>query len=80
MLLIKSTLISLSAMLVSSTSVFTPPVQEVVDTEYCYSVSVTLNAPGGVGSASVEVSACGDTPMEGLFNLGVAVRHAYAQQ
>jgi len=80
MLLIKSTLLSISAMLVSATSIYSPPPAEAVAIDYCYSVTVTLNVPGGGPGLSVEVSACGNTPSEGLFNLGAAVRHAYNNQ
>lgn len=81
MILLKSTLLSLTTLLVSAASPMAAPPVEVNDIEYCYSVTLSLNLPGGGGiSTDLEVSACGNTPGEGLFNLGVAVRHAYANQ
>lgn len=63
-------------MLVSATSPFTPPPTEVVDIDYCYDVTISVTLPGADVGTSITVSACGDTPGEGLFNLGVAVRQA----
>lgn len=76
MLFIKSTLLSVSTLLLSSTAAFTPQEAPVVETEYCYSVTITLGIAGT--GAEVEVSACGNSPSQGLFRLGQAVRFAYA--
>ncbi|MEM6769870.1 MAG: hypothetical protein AAF597_04710 [Bacteroidota bacterium] len=80
MLLLKSTLLSLTTLLVASSSPMASHSVEQVDTEYCYDVTLNITLPGGIGSAAVTVSACGDTPSEGLFALGVAVRQAYVNQ
>ncbi len=72
MIILKSAILSM-AFLVGN---FSPAENFTVEAdveEYCYSITVTVNLPY-VGDSSVTADACGETPQEGLEELGRRVR------